>query len=98
MTRQIREDRRAFLRRLQAVVGGGAALALLPQLDLVGRAMAAEPLPGNDHKALVCIFLFGGNDSFNMLIPHESSEYQAYSTSRGGVYGATLNPTGLAYA
>ena len=41
MTRQLREDRRAFLRRLKAVVAGGTAFALLPQLDLVGRAMAA---------------------------------------------------------
>ena len=76
MTRQIREDRRAFLRRLQAVVAGGTAFALLPQLDLIGRAMAADALPGNDYKALVCIFLFGGSDSFNMLIPHETGEYR----------------------
>lgn len=98
MTRQIREDRRAFLRRLQAVVAGGTAFTLLPQLDLIGRAMAADALPGNDYKALVCIFLFGGSDSFNMLIPHETGEYQAYSTSRNGVYDATANPTGLGYA
>ena len=98
MTRQLREDRRAFLRRMQAVLAGGTAFALLPQLDLVGRAMAADALPGNDYKALVCIFLFGGSDSFNMLIPHDSAEYNAYSTSRGGVYDAATNPTGLGYA
>lgn len=98
MSRSIREDRRAFLRRMQAVLAGGAAFALLPQLHLVGQAVAAEPLPGDDYKALVCIFLFGGSDSFNMLIPHESGAYQAYLASRGGVYDAASNPTGLAYA
>jgi uncharacterized protein (DUF1501 family) len=97
MSRSIREDRRAFLRRVQAVIAGGAAYALLPQLELVGRAFAAEPLPGNDYKALVCIFLFGGSDSFNMLIPHETAEHAAYLTSRGGVFEATTNPFGLGY-
>lgn len=98
MTRSIREDRRNFLRRVQAVVAGGAAYALMPQLELVGRAFAAEPLPGNDYRALVCIFLFGGSDSFNMLIPHETAEHAAYLTSRGGVYDATANPFGLGIA
>lgn len=98
MSRQFREDRRAFLRRMQAVLAGGTAFALLPQLHLISQAMAAEPLPGNDYKALVCIFLFGGSDSFNMLVPRESGEYQAYLASRGGVYDAATNPTGLAYA
>lgn len=98
MSRSIREDRRAFLRRMQAVLAGGAAFALLPQLHLIGQAVAAEPQPGDDYKALVCIFLFGGSDSFNMLVPHESGEYQAYLASRGGVYDAATNPTGLAYA
>ncbi|WP_396616694.1 DUF1501 domain-containing protein [Lysobacter soli] len=98
MSRPIREDRRAFLRRVQAVIAGGAAYALMPQLELVGRAFAAEPLPGNDYKALVCIFLFGGSDSFNMLIPHDSAEHATYLTSRGGVFEATSNPFGLGYA
>lgn len=98
MTRSIREDRRRFLRRVQAVVAGGAAYALMPQLELVGRAFAAEPLPGNDYRALVCIFLFGGSDSFNMLIPHDAVEHAAYLTSRGGVYEATTNPFGLGIA
>ncbi len=98
MTRSIREDRRAFLRRVQAVVAGGAAYALMPQLELVGRAFAAEPLPGNDYRALVCIFLFGGSDSFNMLIPHDSVEHAAYLTSRGGVFEAAANPFGLGIA
>lgn len=92
-----REDRRAFLRRLKNVLAGGAAATLFSQLELVGRAMAADtPLPSNDYKALVCIFLAGGNDSFNMLIPWESAEYAAYEASRDGVYDKTTNPGGLA--
>lgn len=87
MGNSTREDRRAFLRRMRGMLAGGAALALMPQLELVGRAIAAEPPGGDDYRALVCIFLFGGNDSFNMLIPHDSAEHALYLASRGGVYG-----------
>lgn len=37
----------------------------------------------NDYRALVCILLAGGNDSFNMLLPRTESEYAAYALSRG---------------
>jgi uncharacterized protein (DUF1501 family) len=35
-----------------------------------------------DYKALVCVFLFGGNDSWNMVVPYSQTEYDAYATSR----------------
>ena len=35
-----------------------------------------------DYRALVCVFLFGGNDSFNMLVPNTTAEYNAYAASR----------------
>lgn len=41
------------------------------------------PLPGNDYKALVCLFLAGGNDSYNMLVPRGASEYAEYAAIRG---------------
>jgi len=97
MSHSTREDRRNFIKALGALCAGGAAYALLPQLEMVGRALAADPGP-DDYRALVCIFLFGGNDSFNMLIPYEQAEYDAYSTCRGGTYDASANPTGLGYA
>ncbi len=98
MSHSNREDRRAFLRRFQALLAGGAAYALLPQLELMGRAVAAEAAPGDGYRALVCIFLFGGSDSFNMLIPHETGEHARYLTSRGGVYDAASNTLGLGIA
>ncbi len=36
----------------------------------------------NDYKALVCVFLFGGNDSFNMIVPHSQIEYDVYAAAR----------------
>lgn len=36
----------------------------------------------SDYRALVCVFLFGGNDSFNMLVPRSSAEYGVYAEAR----------------
>jgi uncharacterized protein (DUF1501 family) len=38
-----------------------------------------------DYKALVCVFLFGGNDSNNMVIPFDNAGYGAYTAARGGL-------------
>ena len=35
-----------------------------------------------DYKALVCVFLLGGNDSWSMLVPRSHAEYGAYAASR----------------
>ncbi len=35
-----------------------------------------------DYRALVCIFLYGGNDSFNMLVPRSNAEYGVYAAAR----------------
>ena len=42
----------------------------------------AKGLPGDDYKALVCLFLAGGNDSFNMLVPRGTAEYAEYAAIR----------------
>ena len=36
----------------------------------------------DDYKALVCVFLFGGNDSFNMVVPRSDLEYNEYAAAR----------------
>ncbi|MDB6138481.1 MAG: hypothetical protein JWO94_1553 [Verrucomicrobiaceae bacterium] len=46
-------------------------------------AVAADTVPSSDpYKAIVCLFLFGGNDSNNLLMPRESSAYAKYVASR----------------
>lgn len=37
---------------------------------------------GDDYKAMVCILLSGGNDSFNMLTPNDNTRYNDYKNSR----------------
>jgi len=50
----------------------------------------------SSYKALVCVFLFGGNDSNNTIIPFDTSGYQNYATLRGPLSIAqnTLLPLG----
>ncbi|MEM8927586.1 MAG: DUF1501 domain-containing protein [Bacteroidota bacterium] len=49
----------------------------------------------NNYKALVCILLAGGNDSFNMLVPTENSSYNAYATTRSNLALAQNTLLGL---
>ena len=42
--------------------------------------MAAEQ---SDYKAMICLFLMGGNDSYNMLAPTNADEYAYYLATRG---------------
>jgi len=70
-----RADRRRFLARgACAALGSSGMLAALDSLRLVH---AATP-PGSDYKALVCIFLLGGNDSYHMVVPTAEPEYSQY--------------------
>ena len=76
--------RREFIGQAScAAVKGTAVLSTLLSLRLAN-SLAAQTAPA-DYKALVCLFLAGGNDSFNMLVPTTTAEYAAYSTARGNL-------------
>lgn len=96
-----RPSRRDFLR----FTGTSAAGFLLARPhDAIGQ-MVGGSAPFNDYRALVCVFLFGGNDSFNMLVPRSTAEYNAYAASRQNLAIAqadllpieSLNPDGALY-
>lgn len=71
--------RRHFLKRAaHLALSSSAAYATTSGLQLAN----ALAQPEESYKALVCIFLFGGNDAFNMLIPREDAHYAAYNASR----------------
>ncbi len=73
-------SRRRFLQQVGTLAGLGSVASTLNLLDL-SRVAAAADVP-SDYKALVCIFLFGGSDSFNCIIPSDSSGYATYSLAR----------------
>ena len=75
-------SRRQLLKHGACSAAGLAGLQALWNLGLVSSAAAQGAGGGNDYKALVCIFLFGGNDSFNLLVPRDGTHYNAYAASR----------------
>ncbi|MEZ5461693.1 DUF1501 domain-containing protein [Dokdonella sp.] len=87
-------SRRNFLRQLSCAICAGGASTLLPQLNLISSALAQTTVPG--YKALVCVYLAGGNDAWNLLVPYDQARYDVYEESRSGVYNASSNPGGLA--
>lgn len=76
--------RRSFLKKIAFGIGSSSLLATQSKLHLMNSAIAASTdYSGyDDYKSLVCVFLFGGNDAFNMMVPYEQSAYQQYSDTR----------------
>lgn len=71
--------RRDFIGQCCKAVGTTGMLSALAQLRLIG----ATATPSQDYKALVCLFLAGGNDANNMIVPYDSTEYSKYSSLAG---------------
>lgn len=88
-------QRRAFLRRSGQLALTGTALPFAMNLAALGEA-AAFNAPSGDYKALVCVFLYGGNDYANTLIPYDDTHYNLYSAIRGGGSGQTAGGIALA--
>jgi uncharacterized protein (DUF1501 family) len=87
-------SRRKFVGACCAAVGATGMLSALAQLRLIGAV--ANPSNGpfappsssalqTDFKALVCLFLAGGNDSNNLIVPTDSATYAAYASGRGAL-------------
>ena len=88
-------SRRQFLTGCCASVTGMGMLSALAQLRMIGAVASpgngslvqptAAAAPQSDFKALVCIFLFGGNDANNLIVPTDASTYAAYALGRGAL-------------
>src|SRR6266550_841114 len=77
----IQLNRREFIRQAAcAAVGTTAMTAAIRDLRFMNAAVAQTGI--SDYKALVCIFLNGGNDSNNLIIPTITSEYNSYAAIR----------------
>ena len=100
-------SRRAFLKRSSMLAMAGSAAPWALSLAAMGEASAAT---ATDYKALVCVFLYGGNDYGNTLIPYDSARYALYQGMRptlaytqASLAATVLNPNvalpgGLQYA
>src|ERR1700691_417470 len=67
-------NRRDLLKHAGALAGSAA----LGQLGV----LAAQAATAGDYKALVCIFLYGGNDANNTIVPLDTAGYANYAQTR----------------
>lgn len=83
-------DRREFLNSVFSSTLGvsAASLGLLNFVD-------AQAQSFTDYRALVCIYLFGGNDGYNTLIPYESAAHSEYLNNRPLYRNTGAGPAGL---
>jgi uncharacterized protein (DUF1501 family) len=69
--------RRSFLRHAGALAGS----ATFGQMGM----FAAHAATANDYKALLCVFMYGGSDSNNMVVPIDSAGYADYHKTRSSL-------------
>lgn len=80
--------RRDFLHQSScAAIGASTLFSTLLNLRAAGAASLANSsvINSGDYKALVCVLLQGGNDSFNMLMPRDGQPYQEYRNTRSNL-------------
>ena len=77
----VHQGRRTFLRSRRRFV----RLGLASRLDLLNFIADASAQTATDYKALVCVFMFGGNDGNNTVIPIDTAGYGQYAAVRTGV-------------
>ena len=75
-------SRRDFLRGMGCSLLTRAALCAGVERLITMNAFAATAGAAGPYQALVCIFMFGGNDANNMIIPYDN--YSLYAAVRGG--------------
>ena len=90
-------SRREFIKRASALSSAGIAAPWALNLAALGEAAAAD---ATGYKALVCVFLFGGNDYANTVVPYDSANHALYAaqrdtlaTARSSLAATVLNPS-----
>ena len=82
-------NRRSFLGNAScAAIGSATFFSSLLNLGMANSLAGMTRTPtmgGGGYKAMVCILLAGGNDSFNMLVPRNGGHYNEYATSRSNL-------------
>ena len=76
-------QRREFLRRASMMGVAAQAAPFALQMAAIGEAAAQSQAPG--YRALVCVFLYGGNDYGNTLVPYDTASWNAYAAIRQAI-------------
>ena len=86
----MKTSRREFLCRSGALTAGALAARLAPISALGLAAAQANAQAVSDYKALVCIFLYGGVDGNNLVVPYDNAGYAQYAAVRPVASGVNL--------
>jgi uncharacterized protein (DUF1501 family) len=70
-------------RRFLGATAQASMLGAMSTLGLLGMARSAHAAAA-DYKALVCLYMYGGNDGNNMIVPLDAAHYNAYMNIRRG--------------
>ena len=70
--------RRQFLKMISAAGASGLGLSTLASLNAAAQT-------ATDYKALVCLFMYGGNDGNNLLVPRDTVPYGQYQRIRSNL-------------
>lgn len=91
-----RSTRRAFVQRMGQLGLAGAAAPWALNLAAMSEA-AAQSSTASDYKALVCVFLYGGNDHYNTIVPFDDINHANYQRVRSGItlQRSALTPNAL---
>ena len=77
-------SRRRFIRQAACAALGTTSIAsTVWNLRSINAATAQALSSGSEFRALVCLFLYGGNDANNMIVPTDPTTYNVDSTARG---------------
>lgn len=87
--------RRMVLKRAAQIGAMGVATPLAINLAAMSEAAAFD---NTDYKALVCVFMFGGNDYANTVVPYDATNYGLYHQIRAGAGGEAQAGIALARA
>lgn len=80
------QSRRNFIKQASlASIGLTTPMSSIINFKAMNALASSAPPPASGYKALVCFFLHGGNDSFNMLMPRTSTEYNHYAATRSNL-------------
>ena len=79
------QSRRTFLKKSSLMAAAGAAAPWALQLAAMGEAAAFS---GDDYKAMVCVFLYGGNDYANTVVTYDEASHRRYADIRAAGAGS----------
>ena len=81
------QSRRSFLKTGLGFSVAGVAAPLALNLAAMAEAAAASSVltSSDDYKAIVCLFMYGGNDYANTLVPYDAPSHAAYTSFRSNL-------------